>query len=38
MTEIHLIRHAQASFGSADHDRLSGLGHYQAALLGNYRG
>lgn len=36
MTEIHLVRHAQASFGSADYDRLSDLGHHQAALLGNY--
>jgi broad specificity phosphatase PhoE len=36
MTEIHLIRHAQASFGSADYGCLSDLGHHQAALLGNY--
>ncbi|HDI59665.1 MAG TPA: histidine phosphatase family protein [Desulfobacteraceae bacterium] len=36
MTDIFLIRHAQASFGEADYDRLSGLGHRQAALLGSY--
>jgi broad specificity phosphatase PhoE len=36
MTEIHLIRHAQASFGTADYDRLSDLGHRQARLLGQF--
>lgn len=36
MTEIHLIRHAQASFGTADYDRLSDLGHRQAELLGSF--
>ncbi len=36
MTEIYLIRHAQASFGSSDYDRLSPLGHRQAAALGAY--
>lgn len=36
MTEIYLIRHGQASFGAADYDRLSALGHRQAELLGNY--
>jgi broad specificity phosphatase PhoE len=36
MTEIYLIRHGQASFGAADYDRLSPLGHRQAALLGVY--
>jgi broad specificity phosphatase PhoE len=36
MTDIYLIRHGQASFGTADYDRLSDLGHRQAALLGGY--
>lgn len=36
MASIYLIRHAQASFGSAHYDRLSGLGRRQAALLGQY--
>lgn len=36
MTEIHLVRHAQASFGAADYDRLSDLGHRQAGLLGSH--
>ena len=34
MGEILLIRHAQASFGAADYDRLSALGHRQAEALG----
>ncbi|GGE12434.1 Broad specificity phosphatase PhoE [Gemmobacter megaterium] len=34
MTGIMLVRHAQASFGAADYDRLSPLGHEQAAALG----
>lgn len=34
MTQITLVRHAQASFGSADYDRLSELGHEQAQVLG----
>lgn len=33
MPVIHLIRHAQASFGSEAYDVLSELGHRQAALL-----
>lgn len=33
MPTIHLVRHAQASFGSADYDVLSELGHAQAAAL-----
>lgn len=33
MPVIHLIRHAQASFGSDAYDVLSELGHRQAALL-----
>lgn len=34
MTRLMLIRHAQASFGAADYDRLSDLGHEQARALG----
>lgn len=34
MSEILLIRHGQASFGTADYDRLSPLGHEQARALG----
>ncbi|RMD93482.1 MAG: histidine phosphatase family protein [Alphaproteobacteria bacterium] len=33
-TEIILIRHAQASFGAGDYDRLSALGREQARALG----
>lgn len=33
---VWLIRHAQASFGSDDYDRLSKLGHAQADWLGAY--
>lgn len=36
MSEIYLVRHAQASFGEGDYDRLSPLGHQQAAWLGEY--
>jgi broad specificity phosphatase PhoE len=41
MSELFLVRHAQASFGTDDYDRLSGLGHRQARWLGEhfrYRG
>ncbi len=31
---FHLVRHAQASFGAADYDNLSALGHRQSAALG----
>lgn len=31
-----LVRHAQASFGSEDYDRLSALGHEQARQLGSW--
>jgi len=31
---IYLVRHGQASFGAADYDVLSELGHRQAALVG----
>jgi len=33
---VHLIRHAQASWGSADYDRLSPLGEMQAWHLGRW--
>ena len=36
MTLIYLIRHAQASFGSEDYDRLSELGMRQADILGDH--
>ena len=31
---LHLVRHAQASFGAADYDNLSALGHRQSEALG----
>lgn len=34
MPQITLVRHAQASFGADDYDRLSPLGHEQARALG----
>ena len=34
MAELFLIRHAQASFGAADYDVLSDLGHQQSEALG----
>lgn len=34
MAELWLIRHAQASFGAADYDKLSDLGHVQSQALG----
>lgn len=36
MSEIYFVRHGQASFGSSNYDQLSGLGHQQAHLLGEY--
>lgn len=36
MSELFLVRHAQASFGSDNYDRLSELGHRQARWLGEY--
>jgi broad specificity phosphatase PhoE len=33
---LFLVRHGQASFGSADYDRLSDLGRQQARWLGEY--
>ena len=35
MPELYLIRHAQASFGAANYDKLSELGHEQAQALGH---
>ena len=31
-----MVRHAQASFGTDDYDRLSELGHRQSRWLGEY--
>ncbi|MFB1036751.1 MAG: histidine phosphatase family protein, partial [Sinobacterium sp.] len=36
MAAIYLIRHGQASFGSADYDQLSAKGSKQAVILGQY--
>lgn len=36
MSEIYLVRHAQASFGEGNYDRLSALGHKQSTWLGEY--
>ncbi len=36
MGQIYLVRHGQASFGSANYDRLSDLGVQQARLLGEW--
>lgn len=36
MADLYLIRHAQASFGTSDYDRLSALGCRQADALGEY--
>jgi broad specificity phosphatase PhoE len=36
MSELYLIRHAQASFGTGDYDQLSELGFLQSRLLGEY--
>lgn len=36
MTEIYLVRHGQASFGSDNYDKLSDLGHKQAIWLGDH--
>jgi hypothetical protein len=35
---IHLVRHAQASFGSRNYDELSAIGRIQAGLLGRWIG
>ena len=36
MSELFLVRHAQASFGTDDYDRLSELGRQQARWLGEH--
>lgn len=36
MPTLYLVRHGQASFGAADYDNLSALGHAQALALGRY--
>jgi len=36
MSELFIIRHAQASFGSENYDQLSELGHQQSEWLGEY--
>jgi broad specificity phosphatase PhoE len=36
MASIYFIRHGQASFGSANYDKLSELGEHQAYLAGQY--
>ncbi len=36
MGQIYLVRHGQASFGTANYDQLSALGVEQARLLGNW--
>lgn len=38
MAMIYLVRHAQASFGTSDYDRLSEQGHQQSRWLGEYFG
>ena len=36
MGKLYLVRHGQASFGAADYDNLSDLGHKQSVRLGEY--
>lgn len=36
MGNLYLVRHGQASFGAADYDKLSELGHRQSLRLGAY--
>jgi broad specificity phosphatase PhoE len=36
MPTLYLVRHGQASFGAADYDNLSELGHQQSERLGRY--
>jgi len=36
MSEVYLVRHGQASFGSRDYDQLSPLGVMQSELLGRW--
>jgi len=36
MGEVYFVRHGQASYGAADYDKLSPLGHQQAEWLGSH--
>ncbi|GLS24705.1 histidine phosphatase family protein [Marinibactrum halimedae] len=36
MSNVLMVRHGQASFGAANYDKLSTLGHQQARWLGDY--
>jgi broad specificity phosphatase PhoE len=36
VTTVYLVRHGQASFGGANYDKLSPLGHRQGVLLGEH--
>ncbi|MGI9274073.1 MAG: histidine phosphatase family protein [Endozoicomonas sp.] len=36
MSEVYFVRHGQASFGAANYDKLSPLGHQQSEWLGQY--
>lgn len=36
MAQLYLVRHGQASFGAADYDKLSDIGHQQSKMLGQY--
>ena len=36
MGKLYLVRHGQASFGAADYDNLSDIGHQQSRRLGAY--
>ncbi len=36
MGTLYLVRHGQASFGAADYDKLSDIGHRQSIRLGEY--
>lgn len=36
MSELYMVRHAQASFGALNYDKLSELGHQQSRWLGEY--
>lgn len=36
MAELYLVRHGQASFGQANYDQLSEMGHMQSRWLGEY--
>ena len=38
MSELYLVRHAQASFGAENYDQLSELGHRQSRWLGDHLG